>query len=548
MPSTYTPSLRLTLPSTGDLVGTWGVTVNSGITNLTDQAIAGTASITMTADTTYVLSNLNGQSDEARNMFINVGGGTHTVTTNVVCPAVSKLYYVYNGTTGGQDIVFKTASGSGVTIPNGQRISLYCDGTDVVAAANNTPSVGSITPAMLSTGGPSWNSSGILTAGSGFVASGVRSEQLSTPTGASGTISTTGGTLTPGTYYIKLVAVDNVGNTTAASVQSTFTTSIATSKISLTWTAVPNATAYYVLVGTSNNGQNLYDTVTSNSTAYELTSLAGLSAYSPVGGPTLNTTGGAYFAGDVVSSGTFSMADLFGAGTSYGIGITSTNANYSNVSLTTGSTLGLSLRVYGAGHTTPNHIQFYSETTGPMSFYTNSTERLKIDASGNIVKVGAGDIQLSGTSKVTNSGSGGFESSGSGKVLSSGSGNIETTGSGNISVNGTGVLGYGSSAGGTYTQSGSLKTDPVTSVTTATGKLSTNAGSLSANSSVSFIVSCSKCVATSTVVVNVVGTSNYTAIATAITNGNFTVRLSNVTALTRAESVDIIYAIIQGDS
>lgn len=135
MPSSYTPSLRLTLPQTGELSGTWGTTVNTGITSLTDQAIAGTASITMTADTNYTLSVSNGTSDESRNMFITVGGGPHTVTTNVICPAVSKMYVVTNSTVGGKSIVFKTASGTGITVPNGQRLMLYCNGTDVVSLA-----------------------------------------------------------------------------------------------------------------------------------------------------------------------------------------------------------------------------------------------------------------------------------------------------------------------------------------------------------------------------------------------------------------------------
>lgn len=131
MPSSYTSSLKLTLPQTGDLIGSWGGVVNSGVTSLVDQAVAGSVTITMTADTNYTLTSTNGASDEARNMFINVSGGPHTLTKNVVCPSVSKLFVVTNDTTGGQAILFKTSAGSGVTIPNGVRAVVYCDGTDV---------------------------------------------------------------------------------------------------------------------------------------------------------------------------------------------------------------------------------------------------------------------------------------------------------------------------------------------------------------------------------------------------------------------------------
>ena len=131
MPSSYTSSLRLTLPQTGDLIGSWGNVVNSGVTSLVDQAVAGSVTVTMLPDTNYTLSSTNGSSDEARNMFINVTGGPHTVTTNVICPPVSKLFVVTNNTSGGQTIVFKTAAGLGVSILNGLRVMAYCDGTNV---------------------------------------------------------------------------------------------------------------------------------------------------------------------------------------------------------------------------------------------------------------------------------------------------------------------------------------------------------------------------------------------------------------------------------
>lgn len=137
MPSSYTSSLKLTLPQTGDLIGSWGGVVNSGVTSLVDQAVAGSVTITMTADTNYTLTSTNGASDEARNMFINVAGGPHTLTKNVICPAVSKLFVVTNDTTGGQAILFKTSAGTGVTIPNGTRATVYCDGTNVTAVTMN---------------------------------------------------------------------------------------------------------------------------------------------------------------------------------------------------------------------------------------------------------------------------------------------------------------------------------------------------------------------------------------------------------------------------
>jgi hypothetical protein len=130
MPSTFTNSLRLVLPATGELSNTWGTVFNAGATSLIDTSIAGTASITMTA-ANYTLSNSNGVADEARAMFI-VLGGTPGASYQVICPAVSKLYFVTNNTGFAQ--TFKTSAGSGISVPNGARIALRCDGTDVVEA------------------------------------------------------------------------------------------------------------------------------------------------------------------------------------------------------------------------------------------------------------------------------------------------------------------------------------------------------------------------------------------------------------------------------
>lgn len=132
MTSSYTPNLRLVLPVTGELVGTWGDVANQGLTNLVDASVAGTAAITM-SDANYTLTVVDGLPDQARQMFITLTG-TLSAQRSVICPAVSKLYIVTNTTTGGFPITFRTFSGTGVVVPSGQRTALYCDGTNVVDA------------------------------------------------------------------------------------------------------------------------------------------------------------------------------------------------------------------------------------------------------------------------------------------------------------------------------------------------------------------------------------------------------------------------------
>lgn len=132
--ASYTTSLRLVQPATGEYSGTWGTQVNNGLTALVDTSVAGTANIVMTA-ADYTLSTANGATDEARAAILNVTG-TPGAARNIIVPALSKLYVVYNNTSGGFAQTVKTSAGAGISVPNGATAYLRCNGTDVVAAVN----------------------------------------------------------------------------------------------------------------------------------------------------------------------------------------------------------------------------------------------------------------------------------------------------------------------------------------------------------------------------------------------------------------------------
>jgi len=175
MPSTYTTSLRLTLPANGELAGTWGTTVNAGVTSLAEAAIAGTAAVAM-IDADYTLSVANGSTDQARNMFVTLTG-TLSAARNVICPAVSKLYFVTNNTTGGYAIAFKTLAGTGISVPNGQRAVVYCNGTDVVGGLTSLDSL-SLNGSLTLVGGtantvPYLNGSKVVTTGAALTFDGA---------------------------------------------------------------------------------------------------------------------------------------------------------------------------------------------------------------------------------------------------------------------------------------------------------------------------------------------------------------------------------------
>lgn len=132
MPTSYTPILRLAKPAVGELNNTWGTTVNDSVTTMIEEAIAGYKSISM-ADADYTLTTADGSTDDARNLALRMTGAL-SAARNVVCPAVPKMFFFTNATTGGFALTLKTATGTGVTVSAGASAVLLCDGTNVIDA------------------------------------------------------------------------------------------------------------------------------------------------------------------------------------------------------------------------------------------------------------------------------------------------------------------------------------------------------------------------------------------------------------------------------
>lgn len=133
--STFSTSLQLQLIGNGEQTGTWGTTTNTNW-NLIEQAVAGVTSITM-LNADYTLTVVNGASDEARNMVLVVGG-TNSAIRKVIAPLVTKVYVVYNNTSGGYAITVGGSTGATVTVPNGASTLVYCDGTNFYGGLTGT--------------------------------------------------------------------------------------------------------------------------------------------------------------------------------------------------------------------------------------------------------------------------------------------------------------------------------------------------------------------------------------------------------------------------
>jgi hypothetical protein len=137
MATQYTSILKLALPTQGELSGTWGTAVNEQVTSMVEEAIAGLKTIDTWSTNSATLSTANGATSESRAAILNLTDTTSDLSgaATLICPAASKVYIVKNAT--GQAVTVKTASGTGIAVPNGTTAFLFCDGTNVVEAINN---------------------------------------------------------------------------------------------------------------------------------------------------------------------------------------------------------------------------------------------------------------------------------------------------------------------------------------------------------------------------------------------------------------------------
>ena len=113
MPSSYTSSFRLNIQAPGDNLNTWGTILNNGVFQLLEDALAG--AVTQALSGSLTLSSVNGATDQARCLAINVTGGTGGTIT---APGVKKLYFVRNTASGA--VVITTGSGATASFAAGE--------------------------------------------------------------------------------------------------------------------------------------------------------------------------------------------------------------------------------------------------------------------------------------------------------------------------------------------------------------------------------------------------------------------------------------------
>ena len=193
MASSYTTSLKIQEIGNGEQSSVWGSTTNTNWT-LIEQAVAGVQTITM-SNSNYTLTNLNGVSDEARNMVLVVQG-TNSNIYQVIIPANQpKMYVIYNNTTGGYAITIGTTGVGGtlISIPNGVTAQVYTDGTNTYSAqtgsAGNFNVNGTLTASGITDTG-ALSASSLTVSGAASLATGSISGIMTAPTASTGTNTT----------------------------------------------------------------------------------------------------------------------------------------------------------------------------------------------------------------------------------------------------------------------------------------------------------------------------------------------------------------------
>ena len=287
MATQYTTLLGFALPTTGELDGTWGDTINDSITKLVEDSIAGVATADVTSGNWTLTTTGAGVQNEAR-CAILIPTGTPGVSRNVIAPSKSKAYVVLNQSNAA--VVVKGSATTGVTVGAGEKALVVWNGSDFTKVT--TPVGGSTTQVQYNNNGMldgssnlTFNSGTGTLSASGFSGSGALLTTLNANNISAGTLPVARGGTGASTLTSNAILKGNGTSAIATATASDIVTAIGS-------TAVTNSTnATNVLGGAAN--QILYNTG-SGATSF-LTAPTVASSY-------LKWTGSA-FAWDTISSG-----------------------------------------------------------------------------------------------------------------------------------------------------------------------------------------------------------------------------------------------------
>lgn len=475
MTTAYTSLLGFALPVPGELDGTWGTTVNNSITQLAEDAIAATATQSVTSADWTLTTTGSGAANQAR-CAILVPTGSPGVTRNIVAPSSSKAYVVDNKSNAA--VVVKGSATTGTTIAAGARALVAWTGTDFVTIATSTPDgvtsvSGTGTVQGLTLSG-TVTSTGSLTLGGSLSAVSLTSQVSGIlPIANGGTnasdaatarsnlsVPSTTGSGASGTWGIDITGnaatATNGVVTTGSYANPTWITSLAGSKI--TGNISGNAANVTGVVAVANGGTGLSSTPANgaldigNGTGFTratLTAGSGVTITNTAGGITIAATGSGGTITSVTASSPLSSS-----------GGTTPNITFSGI-----------LAVANGGTGASDAATARSNLSVPSTSGSGATGTWGINISGNAATATSATTanNVSGTVAIANGGTGSTTASGARTALdvpsTSGSGALGTWGI-NISGNAATATAAGTATSATSAASLSTTNFTVTQVGT----------------------------------------------------------------------------------
>ena len=155
MASSYTTSFGIEKIGSGEQSGTWGNTTNTNF-DIIDRILNGVGTISLSG-TTHTLTTTDGSLTDGMYKVLVLGGSPSGTNTITVSPNdQDKVFIVQNGS--GEDAIFSQGSGANVTVPDGSKKIIYCDGAGSGAAVVDVTS--SLDISSLRIGGTAITSTG----------------------------------------------------------------------------------------------------------------------------------------------------------------------------------------------------------------------------------------------------------------------------------------------------------------------------------------------------------------------------------------------------
>ena len=135
MATSYTTIWRLPVMTVGDplVKNAWGTVLNAAMP-LIEQGGVGNTPISIAGLTSYTLTTADDAADQARLNTYNFNGAL-TGNCTAIIPAVARVGWVTNSTTGGYNVVLTTGSGTTLTVAPGLTYFWSCDGTNIATVS-----------------------------------------------------------------------------------------------------------------------------------------------------------------------------------------------------------------------------------------------------------------------------------------------------------------------------------------------------------------------------------------------------------------------------